>query len=108
LRGRIKPIFLRNFPRLVAVRRCSAVKDFRRDSESTSITPLGDPFAAKTSKYGRSSMRAGTIFVLCLAAAFGFFVVYLAVLSRREERKQKASDETSSISDSVPRTKRRL
>lgn len=53
-------------------------------------------------------MRAGTIFVLCLAAAFGFFVVYLAVLSRRQERNQKASDETSSMSDSVPRTKRRL
>ena len=28
-------------------------------------------------------MKAGTIFVLCLAAAFFSFVIYLAILSRR-------------------------
>jgi hypothetical protein len=31
-------------------------------------------------------MNAGTIFVLCLAAGFIAFVVYLAVLSRRGRR----------------------
>ena len=32
-------------------------------------------------------MKAGTIFVLCLAAGFVIFVAYLAILSRRNRQK---------------------
>jgi hypothetical protein len=34
-------------------------------------------------------MSGGTIFVLCLTAAFAVFIAYLAILSRRSQKKDE-------------------
>ena len=46
-------------------------------------------------------MNAGTIFVLCLAAAFLFFVIYLSRLSRvtRTEQADASREEAQKPSD---------
>jgi len=44
-------------------------------------------------------MRAGTIFVLCLAAAFGIFVTYMAILSRRSGKDESRQPETARIGE---------
>lgn len=52
-------------------------------------------------------MNAGTIFVLCLAAGFLLFVVYLAVLSKRQQRSEQDAAGKSPIADTGQRAKRR-
>jgi hypothetical protein len=37
-------------------------------------------------------MNPGTIFVLCLGVAFLFFVVYMAILSRRASRDESSAN----------------
>jgi hypothetical protein len=38
-------------------------------------------------------MNAGTIFVLCLGAAFVSFVVYMAILSRRAHHDESSANQ---------------
>jgi len=45
-------------------------------------------------------MNAGTIFVVCLAAGFLLFVLYLARLSRRTQRQEELTKEVAGRSDS--------
>ena len=49
--------------------------------------------AVRTFRGTEETMNAGTIFVLCLAAGFLIFVIYLAVLSRRTDKAGPDSNE---------------
>ena len=56
-------------------------------------------------------MNAGTIFVLCLAAAFLIFVIYLSRLSRAAKREQPVirpgeAQKPSDRSENIPPLKR--
>jgi hypothetical protein len=74
--------------------------DTYQDCPGSSFVPVRPRFSSSRDVLKRSeeTMEAGTIFVLCLGAAFLLFVVYLAILSRRATS-QSSTSQSSKIND---------